>query len=444
MLPHLGLDLVLLGEIGATPLGVVVGIELRVGVREVAVAFLGGADVVERVLRSDEVEAHLVLAQVLPEAVAPRPVTAAAVADRIADDHDVDHVGGAGGVCEGHAVLPCRHLRGHPGPAPCRAVASQDASGRPADEAVAGELAPHDRARGHRDVPPEAGPGKHDGAGADPAAVTDHHRAVQGRLDADGQVGVGVAVVLVGDVRVRGDEDVVADRDGLMGDDVAAPSDQAARADPEDGVGAQVQAGQQTGAEADMAPDQGVVTDLHPRLPVEGGHREADGHTASQAPEAAATRILGGEPPGPLGPGPHVTDQGSPEPAHPKAETALHEAGGWLLHVRHPTKDTPGGLPGGAARVTRDPRPRLSAGPGAGRCRRHRRVRAAFDVCPTPGADPREGRAGADPGGTRDPALVRGAGRRGRCRPAVPRAGPPRRDAAGASRPGRRPPQRIS
>src|SRR5262249_61344235 len=70
--------------------------------------------------------------------------------------------------------------------------------------------------------------------GPGPAAGPDGRGGVARPLPPDGDAGVGVAVVLVGDVHVRAGENVIADHDRVMGDDMAAPADEAPVADPQD------------------------------------------------------------------------------------------------------------------------------------------------------------------------------------------------------------------
>ena len=106
--------------------------------------------------------------------------------------------------------------------------------------------------------------GQHDRPGAEPRPVADHDRVVGGPLLPDRHVGVGVHVVLVGDVAVRPGDDVVADGHRAMGDDVAGPPDRAAIADAQHragGAGRERLPGSHAHRQAHVGGEQRGVTD---------------------------------------------------------------------------------------------------------------------------------------------------------------------------------------
>jgi hypothetical protein len=105
---------------------------------------------------------------------------------------------------------------------------------------------------------------------------------VVGPLGVDDLVGIGVAVVLVGDVHVWPGMDVIADVDLKVSDDVAVPSDHAPVADPHHGIGDHLLAGHHAGRDAHVGADQGVPSDMDPPL---AEHRPGWEGQAAPAPE---------------------------------------------------------------------------------------------------------------------------------------------------------------
>src|SRR4029078_7487324 len=84
---------------------------------------------------------------------------------------------------------------------------------------------------------PDAGPGEHDGAVAQPRAGAHDHRPLGHDLARDREPEGPVTVFLVGDVDVVAGPDVVPDLDREVPDDAAPLADQAAVADPHHPVG---------------------------------------------------------------------------------------------------------------------------------------------------------------------------------------------------------------
>ncbi len=117
-------------------------------------------------------------------------------------------------------------------PALAGRVAAHDLGRRAHEHGVVGELAAHHRGRRRRRC---CGRGVVPGStmapapSHEPSPITTGSSA--GHCCADRHVGVGVHVVLVGDVAVRARHDVVADHHRPVGDDVAGPTDRAAGAD---------------------------------------------------------------------------------------------------------------------------------------------------------------------------------------------------------------------
>src|SRR5699024_9096552 len=123
-------------------------------------------------------------------------------------------------------------------------VAAHDLSGDARDDAVVGVGArSHHGARRHHAVTPQSDTGQDHRVGAEPAPAADVDRVVDGPLQAHRDLGVGVGVVLVGDVDVGTGVDVVTDVDRAVSHDVRPTTDGATGADPHHGVRAQVVVG---------------------------------------------------------------------------------------------------------------------------------------------------------------------------------------------------------
>src|SRR4029077_5109493 len=104
----------------------------------------------------------------------------------------------------------------------------------------------------------------YDHAGSQPRTGADADRGVDRPLPPDRDVGVGVAVVLVRDVDVRAGEDVIADVDGLMRDDMAPPADDAPVADPQHGLRPEIMPRGYARADRGLLADHGPVANLDP------------------------------------------------------------------------------------------------------------------------------------------------------------------------------------
>src|SRR5215469_7527171 len=149
-------------------------------------------------------------------------------------------------------------------------VLAYDPSGYPGDHAPVRHPATDHRACGDHHVPPDARAGKHDGPRAEPASRADGHRRVARPLPPDRQLGIGVAVVLVGDVDVRAGVDVIPDHNGAVGDDVAAPADNAAVTDAKHRLVPEILPGNHPGTQADLLTNQRSGADRDPGLAVQG------------------------------------------------------------------------------------------------------------------------------------------------------------------------------
>jgi hypothetical protein len=104
---------------------------------------------------------------------------------------------------------------------------------------------------------------------------------------------IGVAVVLVGDVDVGTGVHVVADLEVEMTDDVAAPTDHAAVADADDGIGDHPLSRDHAGGDAHVRPDQGVLPDADPALAEDGAGREREAGPRSEGAEPAGQVVAG-------------------------------------------------------------------------------------------------------------------------------------------------------
>ena len=139
--------------------------------------------------------------------------------------------------------------------------------------------------------------------------------AVDRPLPADGHVGVGVAVVLVGDVDVRPGEDVVADLNRVVRNDMAAAPDHAPVADSEHRNGAEIVARRHARAQRDQLGDHALVADLDPALAVDGAGREGHQRAGPESREPAAGGGLGSHGPGLLHAAPGTLNgAGAPAP----------------------------------------------------------------------------------------------------------------------------------
>ena len=167
-------------------------------------------------------------------------------------------VNGLGALLPAGAALPACAARGLPGPPralsrglggqPARlGVLADDPGGDARHHAPVGDHPPDHRAGRDHHLPADLRARQHDRAGAKPRATADADRAVDRDLAADRDVRILVAVVLVGDVDVGAGPYVVADLDVLVRDDVAAPADHAAVADPQHASLSQVLAGDDAG-----------------------------------------------------------------------------------------------------------------------------------------------------------------------------------------------------
>src|SRR5699024_8107452 len=157
-------------------------------------------------------------------------------------------------------------------------VAAHDLSGDARDDAVVGVGArSHHGARRHHAVTPQSDTGQDHRVGAEPAPAADVDRVVDGPLQAHRDLGVGVGVVLVGDVDVGTGVDVVTDVDRAVCHDVRPATDGAPGADPHHGVRAQVVVGPHPGRKGDVPTQNRVGPDLDPRLTVDGGCGKGDG-----------------------------------------------------------------------------------------------------------------------------------------------------------------------
>ena len=111
-------------------------------------------------------------------------------------------------------------------------VAAHHRGGDPGEHGVVRELAPHHGAGPDDGVPPEAScpaARPRPAPSQDPAPISTGSSA--GHCCADRRVGIGVDVVLVGDVAARAGDHVVAEDDRTVGDEVGAAADEAAVAD---------------------------------------------------------------------------------------------------------------------------------------------------------------------------------------------------------------------
>ena len=103
--------------------------------------------------------------------------------------------------------------------------AAADASPEDAERRRARKAAKRAKAADARAAAAEAGAGQQHAAHAEPGAVAYHHRIVGRPLLANGDGGVGVHVILVGDVAAWSGHHIVADHDRPVGHHVATPAD---------------------------------------------------------------------------------------------------------------------------------------------------------------------------------------------------------------------------
>ncbi len=92
-------------------------------------------------------------------------------------------------------------------------------------DGVVREVAPHHGTGADHGVPSQPGAGQDDGSGTEPRTGSDLNRVLGRPLLTHGQLGVGVDVVLVGDVAARSGHHVVTDHHGAVGHEVAGPTD---------------------------------------------------------------------------------------------------------------------------------------------------------------------------------------------------------------------------
>src|SRR5256885_13390570 len=97
---------------------------------------------------------------------------------------------------------------------------------------------------------------------AEPAPAPDRHRILFGPLIRDGDLDVGIHMVLIGDVHVRTRGHVVADLDRLVTDDVTAATDVAALTDADHDVVLDRLARRHADREAHVGSDQRMGADV--------------------------------------------------------------------------------------------------------------------------------------------------------------------------------------
>src|SRR5689334_19269693 len=97
---------------------------------------------------------------------------------------------------------------GAPGPAITADVLTHHLGRYPRDHTAIGHHPAHHRTGRDHHVPADYGARQDDHPGTQPASGADRNGRVAWPLAADGQVRVGVAVVLIGDVHVRAGVDV--------------------------------------------------------------------------------------------------------------------------------------------------------------------------------------------------------------------------------------------
>src|SRR5215467_13828585 len=205
---------------------------------------------------------------------------------------------------------------GAPGPAITADVLADHFGRNPRDYTAIGHCPAYHRTGRDHHIPADYGARQDDHPGTQPASGTDRNGRVGWPLAADGQVGVGVTVVLVGDVHIRAGVDVIADRDRVVGDDMAAPADDTPVTDPQQRHLAQVLPRDHARAQADLGPDHRPGPDLDPPLAVQGAGGEADDRPRAERGERPARRGVGGDRPGALRRPPQAVHS---TPGHPAA-----------------------------------------------------------------------------------------------------------------------------
>src|SRR5690606_25767754 len=118
-----------------------------------------------------------------------------------------------------------------------------------------------------------------------------------------------VGVVLIGDVDVGAGEDVVADLDRLMADDVRAAPDGAPATDGHDALRAQVLSGDHARGDGDALAHQRVLADLDPRLAEDRAGGEGQTGALAQPSEPVGTRAARRDSPGAADRGPSTVDE---------------------------------------------------------------------------------------------------------------------------------------
>src|SRR5437763_10999177 len=121
----------------------------------------------------------------------------------------------------------------------------------------------------------------------EPRPGPDRDRSRLAELESDRNERVGIAVIRVRDVHVMTGEHVIADIDGLVGDDATPPPDQAAITDADEDFGAEVLLRRHAGREAEVRSDHGALPDHDVPFAVEGRDRKTDGAAGAEGRELA-------------------------------------------------------------------------------------------------------------------------------------------------------------
>ena len=131
-----------------------------------------------------------------------------------------------------------------------------------------------------------------DDVGTEPTPLANADRRLDWPLPTNGFVGVGVGVVLIGDVDVGAGLDIVTEFDRPVPDDVAPSSDDAPLPDGHDGVGHHLLPRRHPCSQADVRPNEGSITDGEVVLVVDRPLWPENRRPVTEVGELATDRVL--------------------------------------------------------------------------------------------------------------------------------------------------------
>jgi hypothetical protein len=187
---------------------------------------------------------------------------------------------------------------------------------------VVRERASDDRTGTDDRVPAEFCAREDDDPGTEPAPVADVNRDIGRPLGVDHGIGIGVAVVLVGDVDVRAGVDVVSDLEVEVSDDVAAAADHASVTDPHHRVGDHPLSRHHPGRDAHVRSEQRVLADADRTLAEDGARREGQAAALPEGPEPTGQPVARSDGAVPADPFPGEVDEAVEDAMHPRGRSS--------------------------------------------------------------------------------------------------------------------------